>query len=164
MFQIDAAVNSGNSGGPVYNERGEVVGVVTAKYSDTGVEGLGFAIPANDVSRIAEDLITRGYVTGKAYMGVNIDQRYNATVASYYGTPLGVLVDSVEPGSAAAAAGLASRDIITALGDETVESYADLNQALKAYSAGDSAVVTVYRNGETLQFTIVFDEYRPAKT
>ena len=67
MFQIDAAVNPGNSGGPLFNDRGQVIGIVTAKYSDTGVEGLGFAIPINDAVRIAEDLITKGYVSGKAY-------------------------------------------------------------------------------------------------
>lgn len=66
VFQIDAAVNSGNSGGPVYNDQGQVVGVVNAKYSATGVEGIGFAIPANDAVSIANDLITKGYVTGKA--------------------------------------------------------------------------------------------------
>ena len=66
MFQFDAAVNSGSSGGPVYNTAGEVVGVVTAKYSDSGVEGLSFAIPINDAATIANDLITKGYVTGKA--------------------------------------------------------------------------------------------------
>ncbi|MCQ2406733.1 MAG: S1C family serine protease [Oscillospiraceae bacterium] len=70
MFQIDAAVNSGNSGGPVFNSRGEVIGVVTAKYSNSGVEGLGFAIPINDAIKIAKDLITDGYVRGKAALGI----------------------------------------------------------------------------------------------
>jgi len=164
MFQIDAAVNSGNSGGPVYNERGEVVGIVTAKYSSAGVEGLGFAIPANDAARIADDLITKGYVTGKAFMGVSIDQQYNATYARYYGTPLGAYVSRVEPGGAAARAGLQKGDIITALGGETVESYADLSQALRNYSAGDTTQLSVYREGQTLTLTITFDEYRPANT
>ena len=78
VFQIDAAVNSGNSGGPVYNDQGQVVGVVNAKYSATGVEGIGFAIPANDAVSIANDLITKGYVTGKAYMGVEIDTPHSS--------------------------------------------------------------------------------------
>ena len=93
MFQIDAAVNSGNSGGPVYNSRGEVVGIVTAKYSGTGVEGLGFAIPISDAARIAEDLVTKGYVTGKAYLGIWTDERYNAMVAQYYNMPVGAYVE-----------------------------------------------------------------------
>ena len=70
MFQIDAAVNEGNSGGPLYNNKGEVIGIVAAKYASSGVEGLGFAIPINDAANIANDLITKGYVTGKPYMGV----------------------------------------------------------------------------------------------
>ena len=89
MFQIDAAVNSGNSGGPVYNTRGEVIGIVTAKYSSSGVEGLGFAIPINDAASIANDLITKGYVTGKAHMGVRIDQRYTSAYSQYYNMPEG---------------------------------------------------------------------------
>jgi serine protease Do len=83
MFQIDAAVNAGNSGGPVYNSQGEVIGIVTAKYSETGVEGLGFAIPINDALAIIEDLIENGYVTGKAYMGVNVLD-VTSSVAQYY--------------------------------------------------------------------------------
>ena len=67
MFQVDAAINNGNSGGPVYNTSGQVIGVVTAKYSQYGMEGLGFAIPINDAVRISNDLIEKGYVTGKAY-------------------------------------------------------------------------------------------------
>ena len=164
MFQIDAAVNAGNSGGPVYNEQGEVIGIVTAKYSSTGVEGLGFAIPINDAVKIADDLITKGYVTGKAYMGVSIDQQYNAMYARYYGTPLGAFVRNVEAGTAAAMAGVLTGDIITAVGGQTVESYGDLSQALKQYSAGDTTELSVYRNGETLTLSITFDEYRPTNT
>ncbi len=161
MFQIDAAVNSGNSGGPVYNDRGQVVGVVTAKYSDTGVEGLGFAIPINDAVRIAEDLIVNGYVTGKAYMGVLLDDRYNAIMAQYYNMPLGAYVSEVEEGSAAAKAGLEAGDIITRVGDTDVASAADLRTAIRQFTAGDKAVLTVYRAGESKTLTIVFDEKTP---
>ncbi len=158
MFQIDAAVNSGNSGGPVYNAAGEVVGIVTAKYASTGVEGLGFAIPINDAVKIASDLITKGYVTGKAYMGVTIDQRYNALYSQYYGMPLGAYVSSVEDGSSAQKAGLQSKDIITRLGEEEITGYTDLTSALHGFSAGDTTAMTVYRGGEELTLTITFDE------
>lgn len=164
MFQIDAAVNPGNSGGPVYNDRGEVIGIVTAKYSDTGVEGLGFAIPINDAVKIANDLITKGYVTGKAYMGLRVDQQYSSLYAQYYNMPLGAYVRSVESGSAAEKAGLQAGDIITRLGDETVESYSDLTQALKRFSAGDTTELELYRAGESLTVSITFDEYRPNNT
>ena len=158
MFQIDAAVNSGNSGGPVYNAVGEVIGIVTAKYSSTGVEGLGFAIPINDAKGIASDLITKGYVTGKAYMGVSIDQRYNSLYSSYYGMPLGAYVYSVENGSCAARAGIQAKDIITALGDTPITGYTDLTSALHSFSAGDTAQVQIYRAGEELTLSITFDE------
>ena len=161
MFQIDAAVNSGNSGGPVYNANGEVVGIVTAKYSDTGVEGLGFAIPINDAVKIAEDLINKGYVTGKAYMGVSIDERYNSMYSQYYNMPIGAFVKSVESGSCADNAGIQSGDIITKLGDVEITGYSDLKQAIKQYSAGDTAEVELYRAGESRTITVTFDEAVP---
>ena len=169
MFQIDAAVNEGNSGGPVYNSRGEVVGIVTAKYSSSGVEGLGFAIPIDDAKSISNDLITKGYVTGKAYMGVSINQSYNAMYAQYWGTPLGAYVGTgadhgesgVTKGSAADKAGIQDGDIITAIGEYTVESYADLKTALGHFHAFETTEVTVYRAGEELHLTITFDEAKP---
>ena len=161
MFQIDAAVNPGNSGGPVYNSLGQVVGVVTAKYSSTGVEGLGFAIPANDVSSIVSDLMTKGYVTGKAYMGIWMDERYSAMYAQYYNMPLGAYVADVSQGSAAEKAGLTAGDIITALDDVSIESPSDLRSAIRQYNAGDSVELTYYRAGESRTVTIVFDERTP---
>lgn len=160
MFQIDAAVNSGNSGGPVFNNRGEVIGIVTAKYSDTGVEGLGFAIPINDAMAIANDLVTKGYVSGKAYMGISVDT-LPASVSKYYGLPAGAYVMSVEEGSCAETAGLLAGDIITALDGTTISSGDDLISAKKGYRAGDSATLTVSRSGETLELSIVFDEEIP---
>lgn len=164
VFQIDAAVNSGNSGGPVYNTRGEVIGIVTAKYSSSGVEGLGFAIPINDAASIANDLITKGYVTGKAHMGVRIDQRYTSAYSQYYNMPEGAYVYSVESGSCAETAGLRAGDIITKLGESEVKSHTDLTHAVKQYSAGDTAELVIYRAGETLTLSITFDEEVPENT
>ena len=162
MFQIDAAGNPGHSGGPVYNSRGEVIGVVTAKSGANNAEGLGFAIPSNDAASISEDLVTKGYVTGKAYMGVRLDERYNAMSAQYYNMPLGAYVYSVDSGSAADRAGMQAGDIITKLGGTDITSYTDLKGALRAYSAGDSAEVVVFRAGGSIVFSIIFDEARPA--
>lgn len=161
MFQLDAAVNPGNSGGPVYNAKGEVIGVVTAKYSKTGVEGLGFAIPINDAASIANDLITKGYVTGKAYMGVRLDDRYNSMYSQYYGMPIGAYVYSVDSGSCAESAGIQAGDIITQLGDVEITSYSDLRQAVRQFSAGDTTELTLYRAGESLTMSITFDEVQP---
>lgn len=157
MFQIDAAVNSGNSGGPVYNSYGEVIGIVTAKYQESGVEGLGFAIPINDAMEIADSLIEHGYVTGKAsfgFGGVSVD----STTAAYYGMVEGVYVGYVNSGSCAETAGMQKGDIITKLDDTEILTYSDLTTAKKAYKAGDTATVTIYRDGEYLELTVVFDE------
>lgn len=164
MFQIDAAVNSGNSGGPVYNAKGEVVGVVTAKYSDTGVEGIGFAIPINDASGIAHDLVTKGYVSGKACLGVKLDERYSALYSQYYGMPMGAFVYSVEPQSSAEAAGLQPGDIITGLDDMEISSYSDLRAAVRHFSAGDTAELSLYRAGESMTLSVTFGELKPGST
>ncbi len=161
MFQLDAAVNSGNSGGPVYNAQGQVIGIVTAKYSSSGVEGLGFAIPINDAESIANDLITKGYVTGKAYMSLSIRNDYTSMYAQYYGWPMGAMVAEVNAGGAAEKAGIQAGDIITKVDGETVENYSDLKSAVKKYSAGDTAEITLYRAGEEMTVTITFDEVQP---
>ena len=162
MFQFDAAVNSGNSGGPLYNTNGEVIGVVTAKYSSSGVEGLGFAIPINDAVDIANDLITTGYVTGRAYLGVNIDNRYTSVYAEYYNMPEGAYIYSVEKGTCAAKAGLRAGDIITKVGDRSITSYSDLNSVIRKYRAGDTAEIVVFRSNEYITVTVTFDEATPA--
>ena len=161
MFQFDAAVNSGNSGGPLYDSEGKVIGVVTAKYSSTGVEGLSFAIPINDAIDIANDLITNGYVTGKAYLGANIDSRYNSVYANYYKMPEGAYVFSVEKGSCAEKCGLSAGDIITKLGDNEVKDFNDLDSAIRSFKAGESAEITVYRKGSYKTLHVVFDESKP---
>ena len=163
MFQIDAPINSGNSGGPVFNSRGEVVGIATAKYSSTGVEGLGFAIPINDAVALAQDLINDGYVRGRAYIGVNVDN-VTAAAAQYYGLVEGCIVTNVIENSAAQKAGLKVSDIIVSLGDHEVKTYNDLSSAKKDYHAGDTAEVRVYRSGEYVTLHITFDEEVPAST
>ena len=162
MFQFDAAVNSGNSGGPLYNANGEVIGVVTAKYSSSGVEGLGFAIPINDAVDIANDLITTGYVTGRAYLGVNIDNRYTSVYADYYNMPEGAYIYSVEKGSCAEKAGFNAGDIITKVDDKAITSYQELSAVIHKYKAGDKASIVVYRSNGYLTLNVVFDESKPA--
>ena len=162
MFQIDAAVNSGNSGGPVYNARGEVVGIVTAKYSSSGVEGIGFAIPISDAVAIAQDLLTSGYVTGKAHLGVSVNSKYNEMYAQYYGWPVGAYIDSVDSGSSAEKAGIQPGDIITAIDGDAIRSYDDLRASVKRHTAGETVDIALYRADENHTVTVTFDEERPA--
>ena len=165
MFQIDAPVNNGNSGGPVYNGQGQVVGIVTAKYSSTGVEGIGFAIPINDAANIANDLITKGYVTGKARLGVIMGKLesdpYKAAYFQYNGWPMGVYIGDVTPGSCAEKAGIEAGDIITKFDGETVEGFDDLKAAVKRHSAGDQVELEVYRADESRIVTVILDEDTP---
>jgi serine protease Do len=161
MFQIDAAVNSGNSGGPVYNARGEVVGIVTAKYKSSGVEGIGFAIPIKDAASIAQELVTIGYVTGKAHLGVSVNSKYNEMYARYYGWPVGAYIDSVDTGSSADQAGIQPGDIITKIDGEAIRSFDDLRAAIKRHSAGETVDIEFYRADEIRSVPVIFDEERP---
>ena len=157
MFQLDAAVNSGNSGGPVYNAAGQVIGIVTAKYNESGVEGLGFAIPINEAVQIAEELVNHGYVTGKAYFGITVTD-IGESDAQKYNTVAGVYVYSVEEGSCAEKAGLQQGDVIVKLGGKEVATVSELTKEKKNYKAGDSCEVEFYRSGKYQTVTVVFDE------
>ena len=160
MFQIDAAVNKGNSGGPVYNAYGEVIGIVTAKYSSTGVEGIGFAIPIDDVLDLVTQLIETGYIGGKAQLGVVV-QTMDSSFASYYNVPEGAYIRQINEGSCAERYGLHVGDIITKAGDTDILTKEDLISALKEYSAGDTITLSVYRSGQTISLRVVLDEKRP---
>ncbi|MGM9585547.1 MAG: S1C family serine protease [Faecousia sp.] len=161
MIQTDAAINPGNSGGPLFNMYGQVVGITTAKYSGTtnsgaSIEGIGFAIPIDDVASMLDDLIDYGYVTG-AYMGVSVTN-VDEEAASRYSLSSGAYVERVESGSAAEKAGIQVKDIITDVGGHTVTNITDLTRALRSFKAGDTTTVTVVRGGSKLTMEITLDE------
>ena len=161
MIQTDAAINPGNSGGPLFNMNGEVVGITTAKYSGTtnsgaSIEGIGFAIPIDDVMSIIEDLKEFGYVTG-AYLGVTVENTDEES-AAMFGLPVGAYVRTVEPGSAADRAGIQPKDIIIDLGGFKVTGITTLTRALRDFDAGDVTTVTVIRSGAQVTLDITLDE------
>lgn len=160
MMQTDAAINSGNSGGPLFDMYGNVVGITTAKYASSSVEGLGFSIPINDAMYIVYDLYEYGYVTSRPWLGVQVKDLDSVT-ASYYSLPVGVYVGAVNEGSAAAKAGVEDGDIIIGLGDTEVANYNELSGAMRKFHAGDTTTITVYRAGAELELTITFDEKQP---
>ena len=164
MFQFDAAVNQGNSGGPVYNVYGQVVGVVTAKSREDGTEGLGFAIPIDDAVRIANDVISGerslDAETGDAYLGIT-PADVDSMAAQYYGFPEGAYVRTVTEGSAAEKAGIKVGDIITQLDGYDIGSSDELRQELLFHSAGETVDIVVWRSGEYLTLSITFDQ-KPA--
>jgi len=160
MIQTDVAINSGNSGGPLFNMKGEVVGITTAKFSGNSssgasIEGIGFAIPIDDVSGMIEDLQKFGYVTG-AYLGVMV-MDVEAT-AQYYGIPAGAHVESVTAGGAAERGGIHAKDIITEVGGYAVTSVSDLTRVLRKFAAGETVSVEVYRGGQTKTLSVTLDE------
>ncbi len=159
MIQVDASINPGNSGGPLMNSYGEVVGIVSAKYSsyaNTTVEGLGFAIPINDVSAMIKDIMENGQVTTKPYLGITAGTMTSQMAAQYkIDITQGVFVYSVESGGAGDKAGLKLGDVITKVNDTEITSMEDLSAAKKNYSSGDTVTLTIYRSGSytTVQLT-----------
>ena len=162
MMQTDAAINPGNSGGPLFNMKGEVIGITTAKYSgstDSGasIEGIGFAIPIDDVMAMTDDLISHGYLTNQAYLGVSV-MDLDSSTAAMYSLPMGSYVQSVVEGSCAETAGIQPKDIIIAIGEYDVEGNSTLQTVLRKFKAGETTTVTVYRAGAELELVITFDE------
>lgn len=160
MLQTDAAINAGNSGGPLFNMNGEVVGITTAKYSgstESGatIEGLGFAIPMDDIEGIISDLKEFGYVTG-AYLGVSVRDVDDS--AQSYGLPAGAYVVEVTKDSAAEKAGVRAGDIIVDLGGYKVDSLTTLTRVLRRFDPGQTVSITVYRGGQQVYLTITLDE------
>lgn len=161
VLQTNCDINPGNSGGPLFDSYGNVVGIVTAKYTQTSsgvsAEGLGFALPINDVKEIINDLIEHGYVTGKPYLGIQV--RNVSSEAQAYGISAGAAVVSVAEGSCAQEAGLQVNDIIIAIDDTAIDSSSALTAALSSnYKAGDTVTLTVVRSQQQVQLTVTLDE------
>ncbi|MCD7917615.1 MAG: trypsin-like peptidase domain-containing protein, partial [Clostridiales bacterium] len=172
LLQTDCTINSGNSGGPLFNAYGEVIGIVNAKYSSSSydtstatIEGIGFAIPINDVTDIMSDLMEYGYITGKPYLGITVST-ISSIMAQMYPDQyvVGAYVNSVTEGSCAETAGLQAGDIITAVDGVEITSSAELIDAKSTHKAGDEMTLTVYRNGEYYTITVTLDEEQPEDT
>lgn len=152
LIQTDAAINSGNSGGPLFNLYGEVVGITNAKYStqsgsgNASIDNIGFAIPIDQVRGIIKSIIENGYIL-KPYIGVTVGTVGSEMIS--YGFPQGAIVRSVTEGSPAEAAGLMINDIVTAVNGEEIISSSDLVRAVSRCEPGDAITLTVYRQGGT---------------
>ena len=157
MFQIDAAINNGNSGGPIINRFGQVIGIASAKYASSGVEGLGFAIPIDDALIIVDDLAAYGYVKGRPLLGILVG---NAQAYTEDGQS-GAIVMEVNEGSCSQRAGLLAGDIIVEAGGKTITSMSDLLDARRFWHAGDTVTVVVLREGERMTFSVTLDEDLP---
>ena len=162
LIQTDTAINSGNSGGALFNLYGEVIGVTNAKYSGSSgsgasIDNIGFAIPINTVRPIVESIIENGYVA-KAYIGVSILDV--SADSQLYGVPKGAAVQSVVEDGPAAKAGLQAGDIITQANGTAITGSAELKKLVTASRPGDELTLSVYRQGQTLEITVTVDEQR----
>ena len=163
MIQTNCTINSGNSGGPLFDSYGRVVGITSAKLSNNGqssqatIEGIGFAIPINDVIGIVTDYMQYGYVTGRPYMGITV-QDVTESDQQRFGFPQGAVVTSVEEGSCSEKAGLKQGDVITKMDDTQITGMNQMISVKNSYKAGQTVTLEVYRFGETFTLTLVFDE------
>ena len=158
LLQTDASINPGNSGGGLFDQYGNLVGIVVAKSTGSDVEGLGFAIPINHAAEIAKDLIENGRVTGRAAIGVQIIDVSDAQTAQQYNVRMtGVYIQEVTS-SNAKSAGLEAGDMIYYLGDTRIESSADLQTALSGHKPGDTVKITVIRDNKTVDLKVKLTE------
>ena len=159
LIQTDCAINSGNSGGALFNLYGEVIGITNAKYSGSGsgasIDNIGFAIPINHVRGIVESIIENGYVA-KPYIGVTVSDVSEETMG--YGLPAGAAVKAVSEDSPAEKAGLQVNDIITAVNGKEISGRTGLSEAVSAASVGDTLTLTVYRQGKTISVNVTVGE------
>lgn len=146
LLQTDAAINSGNSGGPLLNKQGQVIGINSAKVSISGYEGLGFSIPINTARPIAEELVRSGSVAGRPTLGVSCS-KLSTMASSFYGLPEGLYLSSVDTGCGGYLAGLQAGDVITHINNVRVKTLSDAYAQRNLYQAGETIQITVYRRG-----------------
>lgn len=168
LIQTDAAINSGNSGGPLINKYGQVIGINSSKMSssygssEASIEGIGFAIPSNVTASIVDDLMKYGYVTSKPQLGISCHDVTEA-VSKMYNLPVGVYVSETKEGSAAEKAGIKQGDIIVAINGKKVKTYDELSAEKNLYSAGDTVEITFIRNGDEKTVELTLDAVEKPK-
>lgn len=153
VLQTDAAINPGNSGGALVNDRGEVIGINTAKISDSSVEGLGFSIPSNEFMPVIKDLMENGHVTGRPLIGIS-GREITEQISKTYGYPVGVYVVEVSPFSGAEDAGIKNKDVILEVNGEEVKTVQEINDIRDKFKAGDKIKMKVYRKSTDKTFEV----------
>ena len=162
LMQTNAAINPGNSGGGIFNAQGELIGLVVAKSAGSEIEGLGFAIPINNILDVRDDLMQYGYVRGKVSLGITMVDIDSQQMAMMYNvTNLGCYITSVELNSNASRAGLQSGDRIIAINGNEIAGAQDVVDFIDNASVGDTIDIEVERNGRTGTLNIVLEEDVP---
>ncbi|MBR2283739.1 MAG: trypsin-like peptidase domain-containing protein [Ruminococcus sp.] len=161
LIQTDAAINSGNSGGPLLNSCGQVIGINSAKmsssYGSASVEGLGFAIPINNAKVIIDDLINYKHVTGRPQIGIT-SKDITEAYSRYLNVPMGVYVQSVAEDSAAEKAGIQIGDIIIGIDGEAITTAEELNKIKNQHKAGDEVTLTISRAGADIEIDLTLQD------
>lgn len=159
LLQTNAAVSPGNSGGGLFNEKGELIGIVNAKSAEEGAEGLGFAIPVNTAMEVAQSLIDNGYVTGRPALGIQVLAVTDWQTMMQYGVSQpGVYIVDVTEGSCADKAGLQAGDLFVSIDGNSVADTVDVTSALDSHAVGDTIEVQVARQGKVVQVSVVLEE------
>ncbi|MBR5427391.1 MAG: trypsin-like peptidase domain-containing protein [Clostridia bacterium] len=156
MFQTNAPVNSGNSGGPVFNMKGEVVGIVTGKYAESSIEGLSFCVPIDNVLQSIVEIVKYGSPQNKPMLSLSVQTLAKQT-SEQFGLAQGAYIVDLDENGAAAKAGLKKEDVITRFNGETITSVADLRTQLLKCSAGQQISVQVFRGGEYIDALLTTD-------
>ena len=161
LIQTNAALNSGNSGGPLINCYGQVIGINTMKigtFTDTaGVEGLGFAIPSATVKEIVDQLIAQGYVSGRPTLGLE-GETISGVYQHYYRMPRGLYITRVDPASSAAQRGIESGDILLSINDREVATMEEMKAAIFEYEVGQTVQAVIYRSGQRYLVELTLSE------
>lgn len=147
VIQTDAAINPGNSGGALVNSKGQVIGINSIKIAQSGIEGMGFAIPSNSAVPILDDLIANG-TRKKAQLGI-MGKNVTQDLGDIYTLPIGVYIVEVTEGGSAEKAGIIATDIITDFNGEKIFSMSDLTEQIKDLNVGDTVDIRIVRNGDT---------------
>ncbi len=157
LIQTDAAINPGNSGGALVNLKGQLIGINTIKMVQTGFEGVGFAIPVNEIKKISEELIKNNYIS-RPYLGIYVNQNYTEDIAKKNNMPMGIFVADVELLGAAQKAGIKANDVIVSFNNKTVKSFDELEEEKNKFKPGDVVEAQVYRDGKTFKVSITLGE------
>ena len=173
LMQVDAAVNPGNSGGGLFNANGEVIGIVSAKSTGYDVEGLGFAIPINDISDVINDLLTHGYATNRPFLGVKMSDAAQPSTINPYGNSIfdffyqqmqyGARIEEVYENSPADEAGIKVGDIIVSVNGNVVSSSSDVSSEISNCEVGDTIEIGLIRDNRTKTVKVTLVEYQGEK-
>ncbi len=173
LMQVDAAVNPGNSGGGLFNANGELIGIVSAKSTGYDVEGLGFAIPINDISDVINDLLTHGYATNRPFLGVKMSDAAQPSTINPYGNSIfdffyqqmqyGARIEEVYENSPADEAGIKVGDIIVSVNGNVVSSSSDVSSEISNCEVGDTIEIGLIRDNRTKTVKVTLVEYQGEK-